>query len=62
MNKEKDYIATYCRSKQIGIEDWEIFNPSLKLTDKTTIGEIRAWYSKNENERMQLTIIELDNP
>ncbi len=38
-----EYVASYVDSRQISPDDFEVFQPALKVTDETTIGEIRAW-------------------
>jgi hypothetical protein len=56
-----EYIAQVTTSVQFTEDSWKIVRPSLKLTDKTTIGDIRKWMHddlrlKNEAE---FTVIKL---
>ena len=63
MEDKKEYIATYTDSRQISPDDWSTFHPTIKLTDDTTIGEIRQWWlnvhGMNKKVKMELTLIEL---
>ena len=58
-----EYIATYKTSRQISPDDWEVYNPSLKITDQTTIGEIRKWFTEGSIDpgkvSMEVKIIQL---
>lgn len=39
-----EYVITFQTGEQITQDDWRVANRSLKVTDETTIGEIREWY------------------
>ena len=55
------YIATYKTSAQISPDDFAVFNPTLELSDDTTIGEIKRWHeSRERNTQMEVTIIEVE--
>lgn len=56
-----EYIATYKAAQQISPDDFDVFHPTLKITDKTTIAEIKAWYRKaNKVCLMEIRINELE--
>lgn len=56
-----EYTATYKTSMQISPDDWLVFYPTLKLTDETTVKEIRDWFKgKNTNALMEVRINELE--
>jgi len=58
---KKEYIASFKNSRQISIDDWEVFHPSLKITEDTTIGEIDKWYRKMLGHQvLEVTIIQLE--
>lgn len=46
-DKPAEYIAQFKTVQQISPDDWELATPSLKVTDSTTIGEIRQWMDNN---------------
>jgi len=57
----KEYIATFETGCQITEDRYTVLNPSLKITDNTTIGEINKWFIKNNGGKiMQVDIIELE--
>lgn len=41
--KLNEYVASYVTSVQITEDSYKRIAPSLKVTDSTTIGEIRKW-------------------
>lgn len=41
--KYNEYVASYVSSVQITEDSYKRITPSLKVTDDTTIGEIRKW-------------------
>lgn len=58
----KDYIATFETSAQITENSFTVLNPSLKIDENTTIGDINKWFSKKSRGNvMQVCIIELEN-
>lgn len=64
MNRE--YVALFNTVGQTSPDDFETVTRTLKVTDTTTIGEIRQWYADaiHENplrpELMQIKISELE--
>lgn len=57
----ENYIATFKTGEQISPDDWAVINPSLKINENTTIGEINEWFKKkNGGKVMQVSIIELE--
>lgn len=46
MNKKIEYVITTKVIQQISPDDWEVVHKSLKVTDETTIGQIREWYCR----------------
>lgn len=61
-NTKKEYVATFKHSRQISLEDWRVYCPTLKLTEKTTIKEIHEWYGKyvGSLEPLYITINSLE--
>lgn len=58
----KEYIATFSCSEQISECDYKIKNPTLKISEQTTIVEIDLFYRKFiKNGQMEIKIIELTN-
>lgn len=58
--KTKEYVVTFKTSHQIGPDDWAVANPSLKVTNNTTIGEIKDWFEKlKHNPLMEVKLIEM---
>jgi len=53
----REFIATYKDSRQISIDDWDVFNPTLKVTEETTVKEILDWY--RGGSLMEVKLIEL---
>lgn len=41
-----EYLIYFKRVVQIGPDDFEVTQPSLKVTHETTIGDIEEWYRK----------------
>lgn len=55
-----EYIVTFKTSRQISPEDWEVYNPTLKVSDNTTIKEIAEFYKKYiTNSNVEVKIIEI---
>lgn len=55
-----EFIVQFKLSMQIGKDDWEIYTPTLKLTEDTTIRDIHLWYRKYiQHDKMELKLIEL---
>lgn len=57
---EREYVASFKASRQIGPEDWESYRPVLKLTDNTTVGEIRDWYLNQLPNNVNKDKVKLD--
>lgn len=58
MNNE--FIVTFETSIQISEDRYKVINPSLKISDQTTIAEIEAFYRKYCKEgELQVTLIQL---
>ena len=56
------YTATFKTSYQITQDDFVVANPVLVISDDTTIGEIKEWYSKKEgNALMEVRINEVQH-
>lgn len=58
----EEFIATFKSSIQITEDHYKVINPTLKITEETTIKTISDWYEKTENRSdipMELTIIKL---
>lgn len=58
--ENKEYIVTFPVSNQMTEYEWRIKNPTMKVTDKTTIGEITEFYNKhlpNQSVELRLTQI-----
>jgi hypothetical protein len=73
----KEYVVTFPRTVQIAEDRWQVINPSLKVTDETTIAEIRKWVLSNvflhqpkgeklskqmEEYNLEVTLISLEYP
>lgn len=41
---QREYVAIAKNSGQISEDQWDVWDETLKLTDDTTIGQIREWY------------------
>lgn len=44
MSSNREYVAIAKKSGQISPDDFDVWDETLKLTDETTIGQIREWY------------------
>jgi hypothetical protein len=58
--QKPEYVAIIRTCKQTGPEDWEILTFTKKLTEETTIGEVKAWAKKAGCEYDQITISNLN--
>lgn len=45
--KKTEYAASFLHAVQCSPDDWKVKRPTLKVTDETTIGEIRKWMADN---------------
>lgn len=41
---EREYVAVATNSGQISPDEWDVWDEVFKMTDSTTIGELRQWY------------------
>jgi len=53
----REFIATYKTSAQISPDDWDVYNPTLKVTEETTVKEILDWY--RGGSLMEVKLIEV---
>lgn len=44
-----EYVVFFKHSRQISEDQWEVYTPSMKVNNNTTIGDIRDWYIKHLN-------------
>jgi len=57
-----EYIATFKSSSQISPDEWNVFNPSLKINSNTRVSDIEKFYTKHGHvSPMQVSIIQLEN-
>ncbi|MBN8573902.1 MAG: hypothetical protein J0M05_08305 [Candidatus Kapabacteria bacterium] len=56
----KEYVVTFKTSRQISFDDFEVYNPSMKVTEKTTIKEIADFYRRHNRTCLQVSLIELE--
>lgn len=60
---KKEYIAQFRASEQFSPDDWKEVTPTLKVSDETTIGEIRAWMEKiRHSQEREFKVILIDKP
>lgn len=62
----KEYQVTISKFEQTSPDDWEMSHYSLKVTDLTTIGQIRDWISglygpRSVNMKMDFRVVELQS-
>lgn len=56
----KEYIVQYESSYQFTENNWKVYHPTLKVTDETTIQEIKDWYNSKEGKsKLEVRLIEL---
>lgn len=56
----KQYIAMFTDSRQISVEDFEVYTPTMRINDNTTILEIKEWHEKFGRDKMDnLKIVEI---
>lgn len=61
-----EYHVSIKKCEQVSPDDWELFIQSLKITDKTTIGEISSWIRRKFNDKenkmkMNFTVTQLQD-
>ena len=56
----KEYVVTFTTSVQIGPDDFKVVNPSMKVTENTTVKEIEDFYRKHcPKSAVEVKLIEL---
>lgn len=56
----KEFVVTFKTSKQISPDDWGVFNPSMKVSEETTVKEIADFFCKHvKGEAVEVKLIEL---
>lgn len=56
----KEFVVTFKTSQQISPDDWEVFNPSMKVSEETTVKEIADFFYKHvKGEAVEVKLIEL---
>jgi len=56
----KEFVVTFKTSQQISPDDWAVFNPSMKVTETTTVKEIADFFCKHvKGEPVEVRLIEL---
>ena len=56
----KEFVVTFTTSVRMTETEWVLRNPSMKITEETTICEIYKWFKKQTvAETMEIKIIEL---
>jgi len=59
--KMKEYIVTFKSSYQISPDDFKVYNPSMKVTETTTVKEIDDFFRKHVKiTPVEVTLIELE--
>jgi hypothetical protein len=62
MAQETEYVVTFKSSYQITQDDFKVYNPSMKVTDSTTVKEIAAFFKKHvKNISVEVCLIELES-
>ncbi len=57
----KEYIVTFKSSYQISPDDFKVYNPSMKVTETTTVKEIDDFFRKHVKVNpVEVTLIELE--
>lgn len=58
-----EFIATFKSSYQISPDDFKVYNPSMKVTETTTVKEIADFFCSHEKGiSVEVTLIELEQP
>lgn len=56
----KEFVVTFKTSRQISPDDWDVYNPSMKVTGTTTVKEIADFFCKHvKGEAVEVKLIEL---
>lgn len=56
----KEFVVTFKTSRQISPDDWDVYNPSMKVTETTTVKEISDFFCKHvKGEAVEVKLIEL---
>lgn len=58
----KEFVVTFKSSCQISPDDFKVYNPSIKVTETTTVKEIADFFCKHvKGSPVEVTLIELEN-
>jgi hypothetical protein len=56
-----EFIATFKSSYQISPDDFKVYNPSMKVTETTTVKEIADFFRSHvKGINVEVTLIELE--
>ena len=59
----REYVVTFKTSCQISQDEWDVSNPSMKVTDSTTVQEIADFYCKHiKSSLVEVKLIQLEIP
>jgi hypothetical protein len=59
--KMKEFVVTFKSSYQISPDDFKVYNPSMKVTEATTVKEIADFFCKHvKGTPVEVTLIELE--
>ena len=59
----QEYVVTFKSSYQISPDDFKVYNPSMKVTENTTVKEIDGFYRRHvKSGTIEVTLIELEQP
>lgn len=57
----KEYVVTFKSSYQISPDDFKVYNPSMKVTESTTVKEIADFFTKHvKGIPVEVTLVELE--
>ena len=57
----KEYVVTFKSSYQISPDDFKVYNPSMKVTESTTVRDIADFFTKHEaGMPVEVTLVELE--
>jgi hypothetical protein len=63
--KQPEYIAQFLTAEQYSPDDWKAVSPTMKVTNDTTIGEIRQWMTSRRaalEREFKVIMIEQGSP
>ena len=59
----EEFIVTFKSSYQISPDDFKVYNPTMKVTESTTVKEIADFFRSHvKNIEVEVTLIELSKP